>query len=357
MSKFRKVVPISGLVAALASMGAHAQGSITLYGIADSALLFTNKSLDAQTGGNAGKRFALVDSGLSPSQFGLTGTEDLGAGLKAKFKLESGISMVNGGFNDSNGNLFGRQAWLALSGTFGELKAGLQFSPFFTAIHATDTRGYSNFVSGLVTYADNVFVTGAFNANAVSYTSPELAGFQGSAMLALGGQAGDFQAGRQYSASLQYHNGPLLVDAGFYDGNAGGTAQTPVPSTQAFVGRMIGISYSFGTVTASAAVVNYKVSNSFNDYVYSAGLRYQVAPQLALDSGIYVTVDRNDHANRSVMGAFGAQYFLSKRTTLYGQVGVVDNHGRMNTGLTVNGALFGVSGTTVGSNVGIRHLF
>jgi predicted porin len=57
------------------------------------------------------------------------------------------------------------------------------------------------------------------------------------------------------------------------------------------------------------------------------------------------------------MGALGAQYFLSKHTSLYGQVGVVNNHGAMNTGLSIDGALNEVQGTTVGADLGIRHVF
>jgi predicted porin len=48
---------------------------------------------------------------------------------------------------------------------------------------------------------------------------------------------------------------------------------------------------------------------------------------------------------------------LSKQTSLYGQVGYVDNHGHMNTGLSVSNALYGVSGSTVGVTLGLRHLF
>ena len=80
-------------------------------------------------------------------------------------------------------------------------------------------------------------------------------------------------------------------------------------------------------------------------------------PELAVDGGVYWTKDNNDSANHSVLVAAGAQYYLSKRTTLYGQVGFVNNHGRMNTGLALNGATFGVTGSTVGVNLGIRHMF
>ncbi|KWE18337.1 porin [Burkholderia cepacia] len=337
---------------------ANAQSSVTLYGIVDGGLLYTSKTLSATTGVNAGKQFSMIDSGITPSQFGLTGTEDLGGGWKARFKLESGISMANGGFNNSNGNEFGRQAWVALgSSQYGELKAGLQFSPLFTAIFETDARGYSMFGSGLVTYLENVLATSVFNANAISYTSPNLGGFEGSAMLALGGKAGDFQAGRQYSMSAKYENGPFLIDAAFYDGNTGGTVQTVPPSTLALVGRMVGLSYRFGALTAKAAFVNYKVAGTFNDYIYSGGLQYVVDPQFSVDGGVYWTTDRNDTKNHSILGALGVQYFVSKETTLYAQAGVVNNHGRMDTGLSVNGALYGVTGTTVGVDVGIRHTF
>jgi predicted porin len=58
-----------------------------------------------------------------------------------------------------------------------------------------------------------------------------------------------------------------------------------------------------------------------------------------------------------VMGALGATYFVSKRTSFYVQVGAVDNQGLMNTGISTNGATFGVQGTTVAALVGLRHTF
>lgn len=80
-------------------------------------------------------------------------------------------------------------------------------------------------------------------------------------------------------------------------------------------------------------------------------------PQLDVNGGVWVTSDHNQTSNHSVLAALGTDYFLSKSTTLYGQVGVVNNHGKMNTGLSLSGALFGVAGTTVGATVGIRHSF
>jgi predicted porin len=347
-----------GAVVFLVTGTASAQSSVTLYGIADAGFLYMNKTFGSN-GQNAGHNFSLVDSGYMPTSFGLKGVEDLGGGLRASFDLESGVSLMNGAFNDSNGNFFGRQAWVALGGGFGQFTAGLQYSPFFLAVYEADPRSMAYLGSALVNYADNVLVTGAMNSNAISYTSPKIAGFTGSALLALGGEAGNFQAGRQYSLSLKYEGAGLMVNAAFYNGNSGGTAQTPVPSTIEFEGRALGAAYTLGSVTAKVSFVNYKVAGSFNNNVYSFGADWYALPHWNLNGGVYVTSDRNATTNHSIVVALGTQYFLSKRTALYAQFGVVDNHGAMNTGLAINGngALYGVEGTTVGANLGIRHSF
>jgi predicted porin len=264
---------------------------------------------------------------------------------------------MNGGYNDSNGNTFGREANVSIESRYGTGTIGLQFSPFFLAIFDTDARSMSQFGSGLVQYVDNLVVTGIFDANGVSYTSLDIYGFTGSVLYTFGGVAGDFQAGRQYSASLKYENGSLLVNAAVYSSNGNGAVQTPVPSTVEFWGRTIGVAYKFGAVTAKAQFVNYKVAQGFNSNVYSGGLDYYVTPQLDVNGGVWYTSDRNDTQNHSILGALGATYSLSKRTALYAQVGLVNNHGTMDTGLTVSDALNGVEGTTVGADIGIRHTF
>lgn len=349
---------LSGIAAALLLAGtAHAQSSVTMYGIVDSGLIYTNRSLNAATGGNGGKQFSLVDAGSAPSIFGVTGSEDLGGGLKAKFKLESGIDVANGGYNNSNGNFFGRQAWIAFESKYGTVTTGLQYSPFFTSIYETDPRGLSFFGSGIVNYVDNVAATSIFESNSVAYTSPNIQGLQGSVMFAFGGVPGDFQSGRKYSASIKYDNGTLLVTAAIYDGNSGGASPTPIPTDIGFEGRTLGIGYRFNGFTAKASFVNYKTAGSFNNNVYSGGVDYFVLPYLDVDAGVWITSDRNHTENHSVMGAIGAKYLMTKRTLLYAQFGVVDNHGEMNTGFAVSGALEAPSGTTLGANVGIRHIF
>ncbi|WP_322060196.1 porin [Paraburkholderia sp. J63] len=352
-----KIVAIGAILGSQAGLS-HAQSSVTLYGVVDGGLLYTSRTLNPATGGSAGHQFSFIDGGSAGSRFGLKGTEDLGGGIKAIFALESGIDLANGGFGNSNGNFFGRQAWVGLTGGFGTVQAGLQYSPFVLSIIDTDARNVSYFGSGGVIYVGSVLSTGLFNPNAVTYTSPVIAGLQGSVMWALGGEAGDFQAGRQYAARLKYTLGGLTVDAALYDGNAGGTAASiPVPSTVEFTGRTIGGAYEFGKLTLKASFVNYKVAGSFDNRVYSGGFSYLVTPGLNADAGVWYTSDGNDTANHSILAVVGTEYFLSKATDIYAQVGFVNNHGKMNTGLSLNGALYGPAGSTTGVNIGIRHSF
>lgn len=336
----------------------HAQSSVTLYGVTDVGLVYASKTANA-SGDNVGRTFAMVDSGDIPSLFGMRGVEDLGGGMKTEFDLESGVSLANGGFHSSNGNLFGRQAWVAIDTGYGQLKAGVQFSPFFSTLHDLDPRHFSEFASMLVMYADNVSTTGAFNSNAVTYTSPMVGGFQAQAMIALGGEAGNFPAGRQWSASGKYTNGSLMIDAAIYDGNSGGTVQTPVPSTVAFEGRTLGAAYYYGSLTAKASFVNFKVAGGRNNNIYGGGLVYQLTPETALNAAAWYTSDRDATANHSLMTALGVDYRLSTRTSLYAQLGLVDNHGAMDTGLSVAAATLvdGARGTTVGASVGIEQTF
>jgi len=72
-------------VLAAAAGSAQAQSSVTVYGVLDMAFNAENNGAGAP-----GKKFAL-DSGIqSGSRLGFKGSEDLGNGLKANFKLEIG---------------------------------------------------------------------------------------------------------------------------------------------------------------------------------------------------------------------------------------------------------------------------
>ncbi|UEP24712.1 porin [Burkholderia ambifaria] len=336
---------------------AHAQSSVTLFGAVDVAFLYTSKTRDPATGLNDGKQFSMIDGGSSYSQFGLIGSEDLGGAISAKFRLQSAFTANTGDLVHCNGNLFGCEAWVGLSGPAGDIKIGLQFSPFFLAVYDSDARNLSLFGSGATPYVGTVFGTGIFTPNAISYSSPVFEGFNISTLFSFGGKAGDFSAGRQYSASVRYHLGGLTVTAALFSADGGGVTSTLVPTDVEFTGRMLGAGYQFGSLIAKISFVNYKVAGSFNNNVYSGGASWLVTPTFDVNGGVWVVSDRSHTTNHSITVAIGSEYFLSKSTSLYARLGMINNHGKMNTGLSIIGALNGVRGTTFGGVLGIKKTF
>src|ERR1700737_875083 len=101
------------------SEAAQAQSSVTLYGVADDGITYTNNQ-----GGHA--NYQTFSGGLGGSKFGFLGSEDLGGGTKAIFQLESGYDL-NSGKLGYNQRLFGRQAYVGLSGNYGSVKLGRQY--------------------------------------------------------------------------------------------------------------------------------------------------------------------------------------------------------------------------------------
>src|ERR1700760_315613 len=89
---------------------AHAQSSVTLYGLIDESVQYVNNATP-----RGGSFVGLVGGNLQGNRFGLKGTEDLGGGLKAIFQLENGFD-INTGKLGQGGLMFGRQAYVGLTG-------------------------------------------------------------------------------------------------------------------------------------------------------------------------------------------------------------------------------------------------
>ena len=108
------------MLSACAYQAAHAQSSVTLYGVVDNGIEY-------QSGG-AGHVVRASSGGLFATVYGFVGHEDLGGGLRVNFQLEQGFSAVNGAPQNS-ADAFNRLAWVGMSGRFGELRVGRQKKP------------------------------------------------------------------------------------------------------------------------------------------------------------------------------------------------------------------------------------
>jgi len=120
---------------------ASAQSSVTLFGVVDTGVsYYTVKS--AFYNNTAGvvlppvvvpagvkrSQTALSNSNTSNSRLGFRGTEDLGGGLAASFWLEAGTTPDNGAAAIAS---FNRRSTVSLSGGFGEIRLGRDFTPTF----------------------------------------------------------------------------------------------------------------------------------------------------------------------------------------------------------------------------------
>ena len=193
-------------LAVLAASGAAmAQSSVTLFGVVDATVRYVD-------GGTNGNIWSLTNSGYNSSRLGFRGTEDLGGGLSASFWLEAGVNNDNGtgsatstnntvaGSASANtgtqGLTFNRRSTVSLAGTWGEVRLGRDFVPYFLNTTIFDpfgtngVGGVSNFTLvglGLLTGNSlNSTAAGVRASNSIGYFMPNLGGFYGQAMIAMG---------------------------------------------------------------------------------------------------------------------------------------------------------------------------
>ncbi|MDA0569993.1 porin [Burkholderia gladioli] len=370
-------------LATFAAASAHAQSSVTLYGLVDAGIAYTNN-----VGGRG--RVALASGNISGSRFGLRGTEDLGGGLQAIFVLENGFS-VNNGQLGQNGRMFGRQAYVGLAGRqFGTLTLGRQYDDvvdFVSPLSATaGTFGDSGFAHPYDN--DNLQHSVRFN-NAVKFTSLDYAGFRFGGMYAFSNSTG-FATSRAYSVGASYSRGPLTAAAGYLQTNGSGT-RAPGGTAFANTGGAVDQAEVKGNLSADvqrsvAAGVDYAFGPAVLGFVYSHS-QYQGTSAFGLGKGsarfdnyelngmyhltpalkLGVSYAYTD-AHLSGATAYGAdpkwnqvnaiaRYALSKRTELYAEAMVQHATGSRNVAVLYNAGGASSTGNQVMGAVGMSTRF
>lgn len=198
---------------------AYAQSSVTLYGLIDEGFNFTS---------NAGGHHAyqLVSGSTNGSRWGLRGTEDLGGGLAAVFRLENGFNLDSGALNQG-GRLFGRVASVGLSSShYGTLSMGRQYDPTIDLWSPLTATG--NWAGDIANHPyDNDNSDYNFRVqNSVKYTSPTVAGFTFEGLYGFSNEAGAFADNRTYSFAASYVNGPITAAAAYLRADNPGSANS-----------------------------------------------------------------------------------------------------------------------------------
>ena len=370
---------LTGMTALLSfAAAAHAQSSVTLFGAVDSGLLYQSTSAASfnPKAPDLGKVYAFNSGGIYSSFWGLKGVEDLGGGYYANFRLQGGFNSGNGklGLADTTGGtaIFNMESSVGLSGPFGLVKLGRQIAPMAWAMAETDVRHGNYFGSILTAWLGmnqaagwqgtntNGPIGALYDSNAIVYTSPSFRGASAQLEYAPGGVPGQFQGGTRESAVLKYSNYGLNLAAFYYNGHDTNPGPTTVPSgldnnRMYYVGAL----YTIHDFSVSASYSNGKnpsKSNLVNLDLYSFGLGYRLTPAFELTSGVYYLKDRNNSTNKSTEVAGGGYYSLSKSTTLYAQVGYVNNRGDM-TQMITYGEPVAPNRSTTAVNIGMRRTF
>lgn len=367
---------------------AHAQSSVTLYGIIDAGVTYANKV--ATTRGHD----SLVKYGdgvAQGSRWGLRGAEDLGGGLKAIFVLESGFNSGDGTLGQG-GAEFGRQAYVGISkNEVGSVTFGRQYSFSTDYLGGSYTMG-SQTPAGNYAYHINDLdqLTSSRINNAVKFSSADFHGITFGAMYGFSNStnfAGSPTTGTgatavqgsssAYSFGLNYKQGPLGVGAAYTN------IRFPNGATPAFSVSIANINTTglrdletFGvgaryTIAAALIWANWTHtkfepitagSSTLNNY--EIGGKYTFTPALSAGLGYtFSDLDGNfDGRWHQVNGV--VDYALSKRTDVY-VIGAFQKASGSNRGVPVQ-AEIGSSSSFVGNagantqlvtRVGLRHRF
>lgn len=375
-------------VAAALPTFAQAQSSVTLFGLLDASVEYSDKQANASiassgTAAEGASGLRLANGVAYGSRFGVRGTEDLGGGLKAIFTLEHRLSVDTGntgggGFNNGNGTFWNGQAWVGLSGNWGQLTAGRQYSPIFWSLIPADFTSYGYYNNWAAATGQNVGVAGAFITqgpirldNSLAYKSPTWGGLTVYATYAFGENLGPTASGTPALAKDASGSGDIWgIAAGWQLGGlylGGGYHSVDAKPTGATITAAGGLVFTdIMALTASYKFTNFGVSVGYtdiklktlagtpkiNNLMFSAFAN--VGPGTLFLNAIQLEFSDLGAAFRNDSGLqLGVTYRmpLSKRTDWYVTYGLND----------YSGAQLTTANTLIDSQnrlaVGIRHLF
>lgn len=303
-------------LAVLAASGAAmAQSSVTLYGRLDASI---GRTTTETTGSAKVDQTVINASQLNTTFWGLKGTEDLGGGLTANFKLESNFNIDTGAIG-SGSTLFERTATVGLAGGFGAVNLGRQYTAYDSLRGATNNVWDSNLATTGTVWATGVADYTNRISNSVRYDSPVYSGFSGSVAYGFGENdnvapnVGD--ATDSVSVQVKYAAGPLLVGYAHQEEKLAQAALTTAQDTNKY--DLFGASYDFGVAKLTGSY-NQAKNDTTKDKEYQLGVS---APFGAFTVAAGYSNAKSEQAGRADLEGKGytlvGTYDLSKRTTLY----------------------------------------
>ncbi len=361
MKKSLIALAVLGTFAGVAS----AQSSVVIYGIIDQTV---SKLNDGQSNLTffpqtlIGARDVVTVRQATESRLGFRGSEDLGGGMKANFLIEHRFRPDEGSVQGRDNaavtstGFWNAQSYVGISGGFGEVRLGRQYTPAFYVSLASDPWGYDYNVAGAAGFTrGGNGITTAYNA--VNYKSPNIGGLVVDLQIAAGEgnspvtQTGS-QSGRNHGIAAQYTAGPLWLGAGY---NELDQATGPVENKY----WIVSAAYNFGVIrpmaSYSVGTNNTATGNKAKTYILGAtaplgsgtlkavAARYDAAVGVNPNAGSpYAAFANTTGANTTKFGV-GYQYNFSKRTSIHADVGTAKTQGAFS--------------RSTGVEAGVKHTF
>jgi predicted porin len=288
---------------------AQAQSNVTVYGQVDAGLR-NQTNVDAA----GGSKLGMSSSGTYHSnRFGFKGSEDLGNGLKANFQLEGGF---DSGTGIGNNGLFDRTASVGLSGAFGRVDLGRQYTIAYDVNAAYDPMAHK--FSGITPVSNGSM--GTRNNNAIKYS-----GTFGAFTARIAYAAGEVPEqgtsnGSTQALGLNYDNGPISL------GGAYTQTKDKLGLGNDVDNYTVGGAYTIGPVKLSAGYADEKKtvvgnSDSTGEWAW-VGAAYDVSPVLEVSAAYYQVKNERATFNNGKKDLFmlSSVYSMSKRTKLYAEI-------------------------------------
>lgn len=368
-------------LAAMATTTAFAQSTVTLSGNVKAGLAQTKYSGAASGNGSA---TGLADGS---SRFILSGSEDLGGGLRANFQVDTRFRIDDNGAAPTASPLAGGNTFIGLAGKFGNLQIGKLDTHYCLGSDTHGTRATALQASScaLLGYvSDNSAATAPSIANAsrsvnvTRYTSPNFSGltFQGTYSTSFAGSegaVGKTSGGNATNVRADYAKGPLT--AGLSVWQAKGENQTATAARTGQKATTLAVNYNLGVATLGltwdksaqrAAAANVAAFTDTERTVTSIPVTVPMGAGTVLftysKAGNTKTGSTTNANTGATLVSFGYDYALSKRTTVGVSYAKLDNKANANYALYTQGALNGTPNNAVGQDasqfyVGVRHAF
>ena len=291
----KKTLIAAAVAAAVAAPAANA--GVTIYGTIHMSIDYLDYE-NSRTGVPGG----VWEVNSRTSKLGFKGSEDLGNGLKAIWKVENTLRMTDTGNGSLNHWGGARNAYIGLAGDWGTFLYGRHDTPYKMAYYA----------SGIDMLGDSFMDTNALYGHqewrrddAIAYVSPNWNGLTIAAAV-IPGETTEYDSfADSYSLGLMYSNNGLKLSAGYEDtqGEVGADSQN----------WMVGAGYSMNALDISAVYVDQEVDGTFDMTSYAVSMAYTMG-----NNKLIGTVGQSDwDTGDGTAYGIAVQHMFSKRTSAY----------------------------------------